>query len=155
MNGAHIHLITNHIPILGAFASVLFLCWAAYKNDRSLILFTYQFIVLVGLLTLPAFFSGEFAEEVVEHMPGISEDIIEAHEDFGKYALIATEFLAAIALYGLYLFRKNATAAMNFWKVILIFAIINTLIMLQTANLGGQINHPEIRNSSPEQSESK
>ena len=155
MNGAHFHLITNHIPVLGAIASLIFLSWAAFKNDRSLTAFSYQFIVLIGLLTLPAYFSGEFAEEIVEHLPGISEDIIEAHEDFGKYALIATEVLAAIALYGLFLFRKNAEKAMKFWKVILIFAIINTLIMLQTANLGGQINHPEIRDTSPELLESK
>lgn len=145
MNGAHIHLVTNHIPVLGALASTAFVFWAGRKKDISLIKFSYQFIFLIGLLSLPAFFSGEPAEEVIEHLPGITESMIEAHEDFAKFALIATEVLAALAIYGLFLSRKNSESAIQFWKVIFIFSLINVALMMRTANLGGEIRHPEIR----------
>jgi hypothetical protein len=36
-----------------------------------------------------AYLTGEGAEETVENMPGISESIIEQHEDFAMYALIS------------------------------------------------------------------
>ncbi len=149
MNPAHAHLILNHIPVLGAFSSLLFLIYALWKKDESFVKFTFQWLILVGLLTIPAFLTGEPAEEHIEHMAGVSEALIEAHEDAALYGLILTEAMAALSLLGIFLFNKKPSHALKLIKVLLLVALFNVTAMIRIANLGGEIRHPEIRKEQP------
>lgn len=136
----------NHIPVLGAVATLCLVVLADFKNDKAITKLALQFTVLIAILTLPAYFSGESAEEVVEHLPGVTDSFIEKHEQFAKFALGLTELVGIIGAVGLYWFRKNPGLATKYWRSIQIVALINAIVMLMTANLGGQIRHTEIRN---------
>ena len=98
MNAAHLHLITNHFPVVGTFMAflVLLLGWFGKKSavqKTALILF-----VFVGLISIPVYVSGNGAEEIVERFPGGAEQAIAAHEESAVVTLIFIEILAVASL---------------------------------------------------------
>ncbi|HET7290515.1 MAG TPA: hypothetical protein VFJ67_08775, partial [Thermodesulfobacteriota bacterium] len=82
MNAAHWHLILNHIPLIGIGFVILLMIIAFARKSQELKNVAMIFAVIVALWAIPAYLTGEPAEEVVEDMPGISENIIEEHEEF-------------------------------------------------------------------------
>lgn len=101
-------------------------------------------VFLVGLTGLPAYFSGEAAEEMMEHQAGISKALIESHEDLAKTAFALTQISAVIGFLGLIIQKKNPKT-----MLMVNIAIVSTGVSLGalglTAQSGGLINHPEIR----------
>ncbi|MBI3894314.1 MAG: hypothetical protein HY313_00135 [Acidobacteria bacterium] len=143
-NWAHVHLWLNHFPVFGIlFGLVLLIVALRSKNDPlkrlSLILF-----VCIGLITIGTYLTGEPAEEVAEHIPGVSESAIEPHEESALWSLIAIEALAVVSLAGL-LFSRRSVIPSTFITICLLFSIIAMALVTWTAYLGGQIHHPETR----------
>ena len=155
MNPVHIHLFLNHVPVLGNVFAVILLAYALLRRSDELIRIGLLILVLTGLVAIPVFLTGEPAEEIVEKIAGVSEAIIEQHENYAKFAL-GTAILRGIAAFLTFLFsfwsQKNLT-----WMVIAIFflAIISGSWMLKTASLGGQIRHPEIASAQTQQNAPK
>jgi hypothetical protein len=102
-------------------------------------------LVIVSLIALPVYLTGEPSEEMVEDLAGVSESIIEQHEDIALISLIAVILLGVTATVGLFFFRHSATIPGWFIAISLIISIIAGGLMGKTANLGGQIRHSEIR----------
>ena len=111
---------------------------------------SYVLLLFAGLATLPVFFSGEGTEEAVEHLPGVSESVIESHEDVAKLALIAISAAGLLALVALLTFSRQ-TIARVFKMVVLLLAVASGGLMAQSAHLGGQIRHTEIRSGASAQ----
>lgn len=145
MNPAHLHLMLNHIPLVGIGFTILLLLIALYMKNHVLINVSLVFVILVALWAIPAYLTGEPAEELVENIPGISERIIEEHEEFAEKAFILVEVTGALALFSLIAIRLNAGMAHKLVLLTLLFLIVSGGMISWTANLGGKINHPEIR----------
>jgi hypothetical protein len=145
MDAAHIHLILNHIPVLGAIATLGLVVLADFKKDQTLMKLSLQVMILIAVFAIPVYLSGEPAEEIVEHLPGVAESFIETHEDTAKFALVITGLLGLMGLWGLYSVRKNSAIDKKLLRGIQVVAVVNLAVMLITANLGGQIRHTEIR----------
>lgn len=144
MDAVHLHLVLNHFPIfavligLGILAAAFVLKSAVLKRTALVLFFA------AGVVTIPVYLSGEGGEEKVEHLSGVSEDRIEAHEDAAKPALISALVLAAVSLAALLAcFRCPGTSR---WLTLAALACALAVfgLMLRAANLGGQIRHPEI-----------
>lgn len=145
MDAAHLHVALNHFPSIGAIIGFLLLLLArAIKND-GVELSGLAVLVLAGALTIPTYFSGENAEEIVEDQAGISEEIIEEHEDAGKFGLIAGSIMGLVAAGALWMRRKNGTVPAKLSLANLVLALLVSAIMVRVGLLGGQINHPELR----------
>jgi len=145
MNAAHVHLVLNHLPIAGiGFAiPLLLLGWMLGREDFSRAGFL--LVVLAGIATIPVFLSGESAADVVKRLPGVSEAVIERHEDAAGFtigAVGATAIVAAVGLAGKFL-KKNLLRI--FLPVTLLLCVVSTVALAWTNNLGGQIQHSEIR----------
>src|SRR3990172_2883025 len=98
MNWAHVHLIINHIPVIGIGLLILLFIVAMVRKNKGLITVALAFIILISLATIPVYLTGEPAEEVVEDMPGISEELIEEHEEQADIAFILVEVAGGLAL---------------------------------------------------------
>lgn len=145
MTAAHFHLALNHIPVLGTlFGTVLlaFALWRGQKPTQNLIL---GFLVVVGAVAIPVYLTGEPAEEIVEGLAGVSHDAIEVHESWGQYALIASIITAVGALLVLTLRLVGRRLAGWMLPGVLVLSLLTTGVMAYTANLGGKINHEELR----------
>jgi Domain of unknown function (DUF5666) len=73
MNAAHLHLILNHVPVLGVVFAGLLLGTALWYRSAQ-----FQRVALVAmvgsaLVAVPVYLTGERAEEAVEHVAGVSE----------------------------------------------------------------------------------
>ncbi len=148
MNLAHVHLILNHVPVIGIAFGFLLLVGGMMKKNSDLMKASLVCFAILAVIALPVFFTGEPAEERVEHLPGVSESMIERHEDAAKIALAAVELLGLVALGGLIVSRQGNTVTAGFVTIALVLSVITGGLMARTANLGGQIRHTEIRSKS-------
>ena len=146
MNPAHLHLILNHLPVVGLVFAFALLGWGTFRKNSTLAKAGFVTLIVVALLAVPAFLTGEPAEKVAKALPGVSDPIIEQHEDVAQAALIATTVAGVAALLGLWLARRKAVASWCALAVLLV-AFVATGLMAWAANLGGKVRHTEIRGS--------
>ncbi|MCB1327838.1 MAG: hypothetical protein H7A21_13930 [Spirochaetales bacterium] len=147
MNGAQLHLVLNHVPVLGALGAALLLLWALLAGSRDLARAGFAGLLVVALFSAGAYFSGEEAEEVVEDYPAVQEQVIEAHEEAAELAFILGLFAAVPGLAGLWLERSHLAPRRVHLFLGLGFALLVFGDMAYTAHLGGLIRHPELENA--------
>ncbi len=146
LTSAQIHLALNHLPVFAALLATATLALAAVARRPSTRNLGLGLLVFAALSTLPTYFSGREAEEIVERRPGVSEALIERHEEAADRALavtLAAGLLAAAALLAVRLRRDRAIRMLS--AIALLSSLASTGLMGQTAHLGGQIRHDEIR----------
>jgi uncharacterized membrane protein len=149
MNWAHWHLLLNHIPVLGSIFGLTLLGWAMIRRDASLQRAALGAFVVVALLALPAYFTGEPAEEVVDNIATVATSGIDAHQDAALGSLIGIVLLGVVALVGLYTSRGTRALSAALARAVLLGSLVTAGLMGRTAYLGGQIHHQEIRAGSP------
>ena len=150
MSLVHLHLLLNHIPVVGIlFVVAAFAAALAFRETVS-IRFALVFSVALAIVTGAVYLTGEPAEEVVENLAGVSESAIEAHEEAAKTATVAMSVLGALSLASLAAFRRGRMPRwVGFAGVT--GALIVSVLLAWTANIGGQIRHSEIRSASIQQ----
>ena len=147
MSSIHLHLLLNHVPVIGTVLGVLLLAVAvARRSDEIGRVALWLFALLAGTSVL-VFLTGEPAEELVEKLPGFSEALTERHEEAALVATVVMGLVGLFSLVVLAVFRKRPLAR---WAtpIALIMALGATGAMGYAANLGGQIRHTEIRAAS-------
>ena len=144
MNAPHLHLLVNHAPVFASVFAALFLVWALIRRTAEVKRLALASVVLVALATLPAYFTGEPAEEVMEHEQGIEQERVEEHEEAGQWGLIGASIAGVVALGALLAFRRREPSTVALVLVLLLDLWV-VAIFTRVATLGGQIRHPEIR----------
>jgi uncharacterized protein DUF389 len=145
MNWAHVHLLLNHLPVIGSIFGVLLLLFALLRKSEELKRVTLGVFVFTALLALPVYFTGEPAAEVVEHLPRVEASLIEEHQDAALFALLTAEATGVVALAGLILFHRAERLPGRIVGAALVLSLATSGLMLWTANRGGRIRHTEIR----------
>lgn len=142
MNFAYVHLVLNHIPVIGIPVALIFLAYGMYVKNQSAQKFA--LLVLFGLaaIVIPVYLTGEPAEELVEHLPGVGKSFIEVHEDAALFSLILTLVTGVAAFLALW-FQRNPkqSRVVNFG--VMGMALVAVLSLIYTANLGGKVRHTE------------
>ena len=147
MDAPQVHLMLNHLPVLGVLFSALVLGIGLITRNTAITRLAIATLVASALAAIPVFLSGEPAEEAIEHSAGVSEQVIEAHEDAARIAIIAVELLGLAALLGWLRYRRSDLNR-GFAPVLLLATLVLSGWMAWTAHLGGQIRHPELRSGS-------
>ena len=145
MNSVQLHLALTHVPVILSLIGLALLITAFLMKNIVLIRTSYIIILLAGIAAIPVFFTGEGTEEAVENLAGVSEDIIHRHEGVAKFAMISIAVAGCMALIALF-FNKLSVVSRISRVLVLLTALISGGLMIQTAHLGGQIRHSEIRN---------
>jgi len=141
----HMHLVLNHFPVVGLIICLALLGYGFMKNSDEVKVASLWLFAAIAVLTLGAYFTGEPAEELVEHMPGVKKAMIESHEEAGTVSLIFIELIGVLSIAGLVLYSKGKSLNANLMKGVFALSVIGALLVGYTANLGGQIRHTEIR----------
>jgi len=145
MDTAYLHFIFNHFPILGTLFGVCILAIGLLKKDKSLEDAGLVTFVIVAILTIPAFLTGEAAEDVAENIEGVSEYFIEQHEELAEKALWLMMTLGAFSLFAI-IYSKLKKQRITFVKVIAMLVALGIFVlMVFVGNSGGEIRHSEIR----------
>jgi hypothetical protein len=143
MNPAHVHLILNHVPLFGALAVTVLCTIALLKRQQDLARGGLVVAVLTALFGLVVYLTGEPAEELVENLSGVSEAVLESHEEIALVATVVVGAYGLLALGGLVAFRHGVT--MRVTRILLVLSLVPLAAIAYTAYLGGQIRHSEIR----------
>lgn len=155
MNWVHLHLALNHIPVLGALFGALLLAVGLLRRSDELQRVSLWALALLAAVTIPIKFTGDFASEALAAKDGIparvtfEEKMLSAHEQAADQATTGVFLLGLVAAAGL--FAARGGRPLPKWAVLasLVLALVTFLLMARTANLGGQLRHPEIRGEAP------
>lgn len=145
MNEHHLHLLFNHFPIMGSFFGLIVLVSGMALGNTMVKRTGLSLLILSALFTLPTFFTGEGAEEIVERLPGITHDIIHEHEEMAELSLWLAELMGIIAAITLFMDIKKHEYTKIFFVLTLAANIVCIGSMVRTGNSGGGIRRPEIR----------
>ncbi|MEY4286917.1 MAG: hypothetical protein RL511_1003 [Bacteroidota bacterium] len=138
---AYLHLLSNHVPILGSLFGILLLVVALLSPNLKTTLSAYIILLLSGLGGLVAYFTGEPAEESIEHVKGISHKVIHIHEEMAENSLFFVFLLTAAAIIGLWAERQKWESAKKIELFTLVVGIIAFILFAFTGYLGGHIRH--------------
>ena len=142
--GPQLHLMLNHLPIVGFFLMLPVLMFALWTQKVDYKRVALLGVSVMGLLSLPAFFTGEPAEEGIEHLAGVSESLIEDHEEAAELALILALVTAGLASASWIASRKNSSLLKWAMPVVTVAALGTSGVMAWVGHEGGKIRHPEI-----------
>ena len=144
MNATQIHLALTHVPVILSFTGLAFLIGSYFVKNPFLTKVAFFTLAAAALFAIPVYLTGEGTEHAVENLPGVSEPIIEEHEDMAKIALIVIIITGLLSLAGMY-FTATHRFAKGIRIGVLLLALGSVGMLAQTAHLGGQVRHSEIR----------
>ena len=146
MNAAHVHLLLNHVPVLGVLLGAIVLAVALSRRRAGLTRFALGLFVAMAVVTIPTYLSGEPAEEVIESAVADAEQWVEPHEEAALIAGTLTVLLGLLAAVALMRAGGSADIPRVLALATLVLALVASGALAWTADLGGQIRHTELRN---------
>ena len=141
MNWPHIHLLLNHAPLFGTIVGTTFLAAAILRNHH-LIRPALYVLVLSGIAAIVVYLTGEPAADALVSVP---EGLVDRHEDMAGITIVATSLAGVMALIALIVDRRFPALTRWMNGAVLALALGASGLLAWTANLGGQIQHPEAR----------
>ena len=142
----HLHLMASHIPVIGVLLLIPLLLIALMRRSDELSKLSLWAAAGIALTGVAVYLTGESTEEGVERLAGISETMIERHEEIALISTIALGVFGLLAL--ITLFRMRGKPLSRGIVVTALFGLIGLSgAFAWTANLGGKIRHSEITNA--------
>ncbi len=145
MNGAHWHLVVNHLPIIFPIVGVILMVTGLISKSEAVKRSAYMIFIFGAVAAIAAMSTGEGAEEVTENINGVTENFIKSHEETAEIFALLSYILGSISILGLWAGFKQKSFSYIISMVTLIFAFVILFFGKQTGTTGGEIRHTEIR----------
>ncbi len=145
MNPIHVHLILNHVPVLGTLFGLGLLCYAAVKSSDELTRLGFHVFILSAVTALPVFLSGQGAETLVQPILGMSEALVERHEEA---AGLGAGLLVVLGLGSAWILARYPASQRLPSRAVFagaLFSLVCAGALGRAAALGGQLHHTEIQ----------
>ena len=145
ITAAHLHLLLNHLPVVGSLFALGLLAWGLWRRSDVLQRAALGAAVIVAMATIPTYLTGEPAWEDIMDVPGENDPFILAHQFVAGFAFGASVLTGIMAIVALVKGRKGNPLPVRLTTVVLLLLLVTTGLMGYVANLGGRIRHTEIR----------
>lgn len=146
MDATHLHLLVNHLPILGSFFALPLLALALWRRREPWLLAGAVLLLVVAAGgAVVAEESGEGAEEAVEHLPGVDEAMIHDHEERAEVAVPLAVVTALAGLVAAAWSLRRGTVFLPAGGAVLALTLASAGAMAWVGQSGGVIRHTEIR----------
>jgi uncharacterized membrane protein len=146
MNGAHWHLVVNHLPIIFPIVGVIVMITGLISKSEPVKRTAFLIFIMGAFASIAAMTTGEGAEEIVENISGVSESYIKTHEETAETFALLSYILGGISLIGLWASFKQKSISNTITIATVVFAFVVLFFGKQTGTTGGEIRHTEIRN---------
>lgn len=145
MNSPYLHIISVHLPVILTPVMVLWI----YSNLKNHSEKTWKRIfgvtIILAIITSVSYFTGPAtAEHVKTILQNYPQDLVENHALWGRVAFIMQVFSGLISIMGISSLFQDEKPSTKLPYILLIINIINLLILIYTAHLGGMIRRPEL-----------
>lgn len=144
-SATHLHLMLNHVPVLGTIFVFILLAWGLVRRSREITSLGLLFTVLLALVTIPIYLTGEPTEEAQEHATWFDKQRAHDHEEKAERGLIAVLVTGAVALGALYLRRGGRPGNGAVTGLATAALAVSAGLFALAALEGGQIHHEELR----------
>jgi uncharacterized membrane protein len=145
MDATHLHLLLNHFPIIGSLLGVGVMAYGYLTSSEQVKKTALWTWAAMAAIAIPVFLTGEPAEESVEGIAGVSEALIEEHEEAATVAIWLMEALGLLSLVTLVMGWGKDALSKPLVLVATVLSLVTFGAMARTGYLGGQIRHSEIR----------
>jgi uncharacterized membrane protein len=154
MDPTHLHLLLNHVPTVGFGIGIGLFALALSTRSNDLKQASLVVLVAVALISIPTYATGNAAQMNLQDRGEVSDgttegmvtlSLIQTHEGAAFLALGFMQLTGALAWLALWRFRRTSQLSWAMGGTILVLSLLTMGLMAQAANLGGLINHPEIR----------
>lgn len=142
MTDAHLHLLVNHIPIVGTPLVALLLGAALVRGSRELLGTALVAAVLIAVAGAPAYFTGEDAEHQIRKASWFKRETAHEHEERGEKAIIALGLTGVVAAAGWWRLRSKPEDRL-LAGVTLAGLVVSAALMAWTGAEGGEIRHEQ------------
>jgi hypothetical protein len=150
----HVHVLLNHLPVIGLALGILALVLALLLRSRPAQIVALVLVLVSAASAWPVNFTGQRA---YEPMRGVVDDAgadwLDAHMDRAEKAAPAFYALALLAIAALAAPRKWPRSALPLAWATLALALLCEGASGWIALAGGQIRHPEFRTEAAPASE--
>jgi uncharacterized membrane protein len=144
MSQVHLHLLITHLPIFAALCGFIVLAYGLYTKSKETQMASYLLLILAAIGAGIGYATGEGAEEAVEGIAGVSETMIEEHEDFALIALVGIIICGVAALLAFILASIRSSFAKTMAIIVLLLSLTSFGLVARTGYLGGQVRHTEV-----------
>jgi hypothetical protein len=144
---SHLHLLLNHVPVLGTYFGLVCLALSLLLKSVELQRIALVIFVLVGVLAIPVYLTGPHAAETVRTLPEVSHEHIQTHSTFGLASLLLAVFVGIRSAFAFFSLRRRGRLSGYNMASLTILAVLLGILMGWTASVGGKIRRPEIRYS--------
>lgn len=144
MTLAHLHLLLNHVPTVGAGLAFVILMLGYIRRNDHLKQIGLEVLFVIAMVTFPVYFSGAGAQRELRGIPDIATATIRAHQDAAIWGSIVMSLAGFVGWIALWQTRRHGAAARGVVPAATVLLLLGLVIMARAANLGGQIRHPEI-----------
>jgi hypothetical protein len=150
LNGAHLHLLINHIPVLGAPFGVALLLASLWRMNVTLQRTGLVVLVLTGLAAWGADLTGDPAKGVLRQQMAAEypKSAVHEHEQAADYGLATSAILAVISL-GVLWYSRRRPLKRGLVIGVIVAGLFVTSVLTRVAYLGGEVRHVEIRPPAP------
>ena len=144
MTLTHLHLLLNHVPTVGTALAIALFIVSLFRRNDMLRRVSLEVFFIIALITIPAYLSGLAAQQQIMSREGVSNVMIEAHEDAAMFSFILMQITGGFAWLALWQLRRRGTSAAWTTATILLLSALTMAVTARAANLGGEIRHPEL-----------
>ncbi|MBI3581242.1 MAG: hypothetical protein HY098_04075 [Nitrospinae bacterium] len=148
----HFHLMINHMPVVGTLFGVVLLAFGLKREGADLKLAAFWTFMFVTVVAAATYFTGDSAEEMLKHVPGVDgkalEKFIAPHEEAALVFLIAISVAGVLSAVAMVSHGKKNIVSPALLKILMAVSVVALLLAFRTAQLGGQIRHSEVRSAS-------
>jgi uncharacterized membrane protein len=137
VNYAHLHLLLNHIPVIGSIIGLGLLMISFFGKNQDMRRASYIIFAAVALFTIPAFLSGFGAQQMIKGA-GVSDELVRRHESSALLSVWFMMITGTFALMGLW--ESQTTSRPSRWNVaaVLVFSLLTAGLMARTGNTPAQ-----------------
>jgi uncharacterized membrane protein len=143
MNPAHLHLLLNHLPVIGFGIGLALYVVAIVSKKLDLQRAGLVILFLAAAFTIITYVSGNDAREMLKKTPGISNPLMEAHETAALVAFVFMEITGFFSWIGLWTWGRPSRFVRWNVGIVLILSTLAFGLMSRAAYMGGAIRHPE------------
>lgn len=148
-NGAYLHLLINHIPVILAPLGALSLIVAWLTQRRAVWLYGLATVTLAGISAYPTMATGHSAEHIVVHtVAGVERSTVHEHEESGELAMWILLASGVVSAYGWWRLAKSGSpdAVLPLWTraLALLLALAGAATVTYASYTAGYILHHEI-----------
>lgn len=144
MSSVHFHLLFNHVAILGILFSVVIFIAGVFFRQEVLKRTALVGFIVASISTMVVMKSGEGAEEAVEHIAGVGENVIHEHEEAAEFAMWVIAVLGIASVFGFLNSLRSGSLKKGLQAVVLVSSLLAGGSIAYTGLLGGKIRHTEI-----------